>query len=603
LNKSFIFLLATAAGVCVTASAAEWKYYAADPGGTRFSPLKQIDRTNVRNLRVAWTYRSGDARERPRTTNECTPIVVNGVMYVMSPQLKLIALDPATGKERWRFDPYEGSGTSARGVSRGVAWWSDGKLERILFGAGTKLHSVDARSGKPVLDFGDNGTVDLTQGLDREPPGAVNGISTPGIVYKDLIIVGGSVGEGPRPAAPGHVRAYNIRTGRRAWIFHTIPHPGEFGHETWEGDAWKTAGGANNWGGMSLDEKRGIVYVSTGSPAFDFYGGQRVGQNLFGNSVVALDAATGRRIWHFQTVRHDLWDYDIPTLPLLVRAAGRDAVAQPTKTGHLWVLDRQSGEPVFGAVERPAPASDIPGERASPAQVFPAKPPAFAAQRFEPTNISESSRSYVLDQLKKARAGDIYLPPSFEGTVIMPGFHGGALWGGASYNPSTGRLFVNANNVPWITTIVKARAGSSYPYDHSGYKRFEDDKGYPASKPPWGTLNAIDLNKGDLAWQVTLGEYRELTAAGVPQTGTELMGGSIATAGGLVFIGATKDEKFRAFDQETGKVLWETMLEAGGYATPATYEVNGKQYVVIAAGGGGKLNTKAGDAFVAFALP
>lgn len=588
---------------CAAACAADWKYYAADPAGTRYSPLKQIDRSNVHKLRVAWTYRSGDKRDRPRTTNECTPIVVNGVMYVTSPQLKVIALDPATGKERWRFDPYQGDENGARGVSRGVTWWSDGKQERILFGAGTKLYAIDARTGKPFDDFGDNGVVDLTKGLDREPPGAVNGVTTPGIIYKDLIIVGGSVGEGPRPAAPGHVRAYNVRTGRRAWIFHTIPHPGEFGGDTWEGDAWKTAGGTNNWGGMSLDENRGLVFVSTGSPAFDFYGGQRIGRNLFGNSVIALDAATGRRVWHFQTVRHDLWDYDIPCLPLLVKSRGRDAVAQPTKTGHLWVLDRQTGEPVFGAEERAVKPSDIPGEKAWLSQIFPLKPPPFAAQRFEPTNISEPARAHVLEQLKKTRAGDIYLPPSFEGTVIMPGFHGGALWGGASYDPSSGRVFVSANNVPWIMTLVKARPGASYPYEHTGYKRFEDQDGYPAAKPPWGTLNAIDLNKGDLLWQAPLGEFKELTARGIPQTGTELMGGSIATAGGLVFIGASKDEKFRAFDQDQGKVLWEVELEAGGYATPATYEAGGKQFVVIAAGGGGKQNTKAGDAFVAFALP
>jgi quinoprotein glucose dehydrogenase len=595
----------------VLGAASDWRTWAGDPDGARYSPLKQINRSNVAKLRVAWTFRSADAGERGRTTIETTPLAIGRRMYVLSPQLKAIALDAVTGKEIWRFDPFADSQDQrSRGVSRGAAYWSNGKVGRVLFGAEKRLYSLDAETGKPDLAFGENGSIDLSKDLDRDAPGSYNSLTTPGVVYKDLIIVGGSVGEGPRPAAPGHIRAYHIQTGKRAWIFHTIPHPGEFGHETWEGDAWKTAGGANNWGGMSLDEKRGIVFASTGSPAFDFYGGQRLGNNVFGNSIIALDAATGKRIWHYQTVRHDLWDYDLPCLPNLVSVnlGGRkiDAVAQVTKTGQLFLLDRLTGKPLFPVEERAAPASDIPGEKTSPSQPVPLKPPAFSRQTFteaDVTDISPEARAYVLERLRNARTGGIYTPPSREGTVILPGFHGGALWGGASYDPATNRLYLNSNNVPWITTITDAPKGALYPFDHTGYKRFQDQNGYPAVKPPWGELNAIDLNKGEIVWKVPLGEYPELIAKGLPPTGSETIGGSIVTAGGLVFIGATRDEKFRAFDSSTGKILWETKLEAGGYAVPASYEVDGKQYVVIAAGGGGKLGTKSSDAFVAFALP
>ncbi|MBI1787411.1 MAG: pyrroloquinoline quinone-dependent dehydrogenase [Acidobacteria bacterium] len=583
--------------------AQEWRTFSGDPAGSRYSPLKQIDRSNVAKLRPAWIYHSGDKGDRGRTTIQCTPVVIGGVMYVTSPMLKTIALDAATGREIWRFDPFEGSEQGSRGVSRGVTYWADRDDRRILFGAGPYLYELDARTGKSIAAFGDNGRVDLRQGLDREPPGSFNGMTTPGAIYKNLIIVGASVGEGPRLSAPGHIRAYHVRTGKREWIFHTIPHPGEFGHETWEGDAWKTAGAANNWGGMSVDEKRGWVFVSTGSPAFDFYGGQRLGANLFGNSVLALDAATGKRIWHFQTTHHDLWDYDLPTLPNLVRVQGRDAVVQVTKTGMAFVLDRETGKPLFPVEERPAPASSVPGERSSPTQPFTVKPPPFVPHRFEPTDISPEARAYVMERLKTARAGEIYTPPSLEGTVILPGFHGGALWGGSAFDPDSGRLYLNANNVPWLMTLVKAREGAPYPYDHLGYKKFEDAEGYPAVKPPWGKLVSIDLNEGRILWQRPLGELKELTRRGVPPTGTENIGGAIVTAGGLVFIGATKDEMFRAFDADTGKLLWETKLEAGAYAVPATYSLNGRQFVVIAAGGGGKLATPTGDAFVAFALP
>lgn len=586
--------------------AQEWRHYAGDAGGMRFSALKQIHRANVSKLQVAWTYHSGDKDERGRTTIECTPIVVEGVMYATSPMLKAIALDALTGKEIWRFDPFEGKEDSAPGVNRGVTYWQDPKNpkdRRILYTAGTRLYALDAGTGTPIESFGDRGSTELKKDLDREPIGAFYGASSPGVIYKNLIVLGSHIGEGPRPAAPGHVRAYDVRTGKRAWIFHTIPHPGEFGHDTWEGDSWKTAGAANNWGGMSVDEGRGWVFVSTGSPAFDFYGGQRLGQNLFGNSVIALDAATGKRIWHFQTVHHDLWDYDLPTFPVLARVQGRDAAIQITKTGFVFVFDRETGKPIFPVEERPVPASDIPGEKSWPTQPFPVKPPPFSPQSFEPTNISSEARAYVLEKLKTLRSKGLFLPPSMQGTIALPGTLGGGLWGGAAFDPGSGYLYVSSSSLPSIMAIMEARKGSPYPYDHRGWIKFRDAEGYPAVKPPWGQLTAIDLNRGEIAWQAPLGEHKELTARGVAQTGTENMGGCIVTAGGLVFIGATKDEMFRAFDARTGKVLWETKLETGGYATPATYMVGGRQFVVIAGGGGGKLGSASGDAYVAFALP
>ncbi len=594
----------------------DWRYYGGDPSGMRYSPLEQINRSNVRDLRLAWTYHTGDKRDRPRTSIECTPLVVDGVMYITTALLKVCALDAATGRLLWAFDPFEGStytnegAESIRGVNRGVAYWQDGQDKRIFCTAASNLICLSARTGKPVPDFGRKGTVDLTKGLGRDISGMLYDVTSPGAVYKNLIIMGSEVGEGPEPAAPGHVRAFDVRTGEMAWIFHTIPQPGEVGHETWEGDSWKTAGGVNDWGGLSLDEKRGLVFLALGSASFDFYGGARLGQDLFANSVVALDAATGKRVWHYQVVHHDLWDRDLPCLPTLVTVSheGRkvDAVAQVTKFSRVYLLDRETGKPLFPIEERPVPASDVEGEKAWPTQPYPLKPPPYTRQVFteeEITNISPEVRAYVTDIFKKVRSGNTFVPPSEQGTVVFPGFDGGTDWGGGSFDPKTGWLYVSSSDQPWILTLVPAKPGAGYPFEITGYNRFEDQEGYPAVKPPWGQLAAIDLNKGEIAWQVVLGEYKELTARGIPPTGTQNIGGSVVTAGGLIFIGATKDEKFRAFDKTTGKVLWEAQLDAGGYASPCTYEVNGKQFVVIAAGGGGKPRTKSGDAFVAFALP
>jgi quinoprotein glucose dehydrogenase len=677
----------------------EWRTHGGDPGHTQHSPLAAIHTGNVARLKVAWTYHTGDARPDNRSQIQCNPIVVDGVLYATSAGLQAFALDAATGRELWRFDPAGGGeGAGSLGVSRGVVFWSDGRERQILYSAGQTLFALDAASGRLVPGFGRGGRVDLGEGLGRDLAGAYVRATTPGAVYGDLLILGSSVGEGPGPAAPGHVRAFDVRTGAVRWSFRTIPQPGEHGYDSWPPDAWKTAGGANSWSGLSVDHTRGLVYVPTGSPAFDFWGGDRKGANLFGNSLVALRAATGERVWHYQLVRHDLWDRDLPQAPVLldVRRGGRtiDAVAQATKSGHVFVFDRATGKPLLPIEERNVAASDLKGEAAWPAQPLPLRPPAFARQAFterDATDLSPASRAAVLERLRAVRSAGQFVPPSTQGTIIFPGFDGGAEWGGSAFDPETRLFYVNANEMPWILEMRElpppgelplgartyaqhcavchgaarrgdpqkqspplvgietrqtraetlalvakgkgvmpafafltraeqdavtshtrserepddasgeaARAGR--PYTHLGYNRFLDPEGYPAVSPPWGTLNAIGLDAGELRWSVPLGEIEELTRRGIPPTGTENYGGPIVTAGGLVFIAATKDEKLRAFDKRTGRVLWETTLPAGGYATPASYEAGGRQYVVIAAGGG-KMGTKSGDAYVAFALP
>jgi quinoprotein glucose dehydrogenase len=592
----------------------EWRVYGGDKGSTRYSPLTQINRSNVAGLKVAWVFHTGDMRSDPPSTMECSPIVVDGVMYVTSASVKVFAVNAATGEKLWQFEP--GPADFTQGAHRGVAFWANGNDRRILFTAANWLYALDAKTGKPIPTFGNGGRVDLRQGLDRDIGRQRVFASTPGMVFKDLLIVGTSVGEGPDPTAPGHVRAYNVRTGKQAWIFHTIPHPGEPGYETWSSDSWKFSGSANCWGGMSVDEKRGTVYLALGSPTYDFFGSDRVGDNLYGNSVVALRADSGKYLWHFQTVHHDLWDYDLPCPPVLATLTRNgkkvDAVAQVTKTGFVFVLDRDTGKPLFPVEERPFPASTLPGETAARTQPVPQKPPALVRQRFteaDVTDISPEAHEDVLKRFRAAVSSGIYTPPSTQPMIQAPGFHGGANWSGAAFDPTTGRLYVNVNEIPNIQTMVAGPSGSRYAYLSTGYFRFTDPEGYPAIKPPWGTLNAVDLSRGDIAWKTPLGEYPELVKRGIRGTGTENFGGCIVTAGGLVFIGATKDSKMHAFDKETGKLLWEAEMEAGGNATPCTYEVGGKQYVVIAAGGGRgqrspeRWDTKPGDAFVAFALP
>jgi quinoprotein glucose dehydrogenase len=687
----------------------DWPAYLGDKASTHFSALKQINRKNVQRLQAAWTHHCGDGRKDDRSQIQCNPLVVGGVLYGTSPQLKLLALDAATGHELWTFDPFANSAEgNAVGVNRGVVFWANGPDRRVLFTASHYLYAIDASAGKPITAFGQNGRVDVREGLGRDASKLFVLPTTPGVLYRDLLILGDRVSEGPGPSAPGHIRAYDVRTGQIVWTFHTIPYPGEPGYETWPPDAWTHIGGANCWTGMAVDEKRGLVFVPTGSAAFDFWGGNRIGQNLYANCLLALDTTTGRRVWHFQFVHHDLWDRDLPAPPNLVtvRRDGKkvDAVAQVTKSGHIFVFNRQTGEPLFPIEERAVPASDMQGESAWATQPVPLKPAPFARQLFTADLISDiSADSYrtVLERFIKVRPHVPFLPPSTQGTIIFPGFDGGAEWGGAAIDPRRGILYVNANEMPWILTMVETRSKGdaplssgkqiynqicaachglnrqgdparayptlvnigqklkkpeilqllesgrgnmpsvaflsepqkqavadllldqetsastdrqaetaaeaegislNEPYTHTGYNRWLDTNGYPAVKPPWGTLNAIDLNSGDSLWRTPLGELPALTARGIPPTGTENYGGPVVTAGGLIFIAATKDEMLRAFDQETGKILWQSKLPAGGYATPATYLAQGRQFLVIACGGG-KMGTKSGDAYVAFALP
>jgi len=704
-----------------------WKTYAGSKDGIRYSSNDQLNTGNVAGLQVAWTYCSQDKDTGNHSQNQCNPIMVDGVLYGVTPRVKLFALDAATGAIKWLFDPASLEPDTAEQdpfaffkVSRGVMYWQneDGTDKRILYSAGAKLFAINAANGQPIKSFGDKGYILLDIDLDRDTSSYNKFIAatTPGIIYKDLLITGMRVAESA-DAAPGHIRAFDIKTGKRAWIFHTIPQPGEKGYDTWEDkDAWKKFGGANSWAGMSLDEQRGILYVPTGSIGGDFYGGIRKGQNLFGNSLIALDAATGKYRWHYQFVHHDLWDRDLAANPNLVTIErdGKkiDAVAQITKHGYIFVFDRTNGQPVFPIKEVPVPASDLPGETPWPTQPIPALPEPFARQHFDSTQVwglTPEKQTALMEKFRQVKYNTMFTPPSKSGVWIFPGFDGGGEWGGSAVDPETGILYVNSSELPWSLTMIDVPAknghdlsikgvgktvygkycmschgtelkgnGSSYPslvelhkkykpeqvqdiiehgknmmpaftqlepnekqallaflmhledkepaskavakaitaasvdekksildevpYTMTGYNRFLDSDGYPGIKPPWGTLNAVDLNSGKLLWKVPLGEYTELSKKGIPPTGTENYGGPLVTKGGLVFIAATKDEKIRAFDKASGKVLWEAPLPAAGYATPATYMVNGRQYVVIACGGG-KIGSRSGDSYVAFALP
>ena len=678
----------------------EWQHYLGDQGRTHYSSLDQINKDNISQLEVAWTYHAGDPD--PQGYIQCNPLVINEVLYGTSPRLKIFALNAATGEEIWKFDPF--AGTGEKGFTRGLSYWQEGEDGRILFSAERYLYALDAKTGKPIANFGDGGKVDLTYGLDWDSKGMTYLNRSPGTIYKNLIIMG-SLNSEALPSAPGQIRAFDVLTGEQKWIFHTIPQPGQYGFDTWEDTtAYKFIGGANNWTGMTLDEERGVVYVPTGSAAFDFYGGNRKGANLFANSLIAIKAETGERLWHFQAVHHDIWDRDLPAPPTLVTVehGGEkvEAVAQITKSGHVYIFNRDTGEPLFPVEEDPYPESDLIGEQTWPTQPLPIKPPPFARQQMTEADINPYSRQKdsLLAVLKMSRSAGQFIPPSLEGSVIFPGFDGGGEWGGAAWDPESGLLYVNANEMPWIMTMLETEdeqagdllakgknlyqgncmachganlQGSNFHgnapslidlsermneedvhkvvldgkgsmpsfaflsdgqieavvafllgkenqqieeglvaesisqqlrYSFAGYKRFVDGDGYPAVKPPWGTLNAIDLNKGEIAWQVPLGEFEELTKKDIPKTGTENYGGPVVTAGGLIFIGATKDSYFRAFDKSTGEEIWKYKLPAAGMATPSTYEVNGKQYVVIAAGGGKNVK-KRGDAYVAFALP
>ncbi|MBL8216701.1 MAG: pyrroloquinoline quinone-dependent dehydrogenase [Bryobacterales bacterium] len=559
--------------------AAEWRYYGGDQHATRYSPLAQINRSNIRKLDVAWVHHSAASNSRYRGSVECTPLVVDGVMYIVGAALRVQALDAATGRLLWTWEPpgVSGGGRRASGVSRGMVY-HQGLLYAPIQ---SRIWCLDAKTGKVVDSFGEGGAIDVEKDVDRDMTGLSLQSTTPGAVYKDLLIITTRTEEGPKPAAPGHIRAYDLRTGKRRWIFHTIPHPGEFGYETWSPDAWKKTGGANCWGGLTVDERRGMVFVSTGSPTWDFYGGDRVGMNLFGNSILALNAETGKRIWHFQTVHHDLWDYDIPCQPTLVTMThkGRkvDVVAQVSKTGWVYLFERATGKPIYPIEERPVPPSEIPGEKAWPTQPFPTAPPPFSRQGIR----KEDLRPEVREQLKDYQLGPIFTPPGRRESVAMPGYHGGGLWGGASFDPESEWLYVNHNEIPWSTAIVDAPKDAGYPYQFTGYNRNHDDNSHPVITPPWGMISAIDLKNATIKWQVPHGEFKKLSAKGMKRTGTYIRGGNIATKGGVLFAGGTLDSTFRAYDAKNGEVLWEKYMGGGTFATPSTYEAGGRQFVVV----------------------
>lgn len=691
-----------------------WQHYGGDSGNRQYSALNQINRDNAGKLKLAWQYNSADGQAIPAAAElQLNPIIVNNVLYGRNPNYNVFALQADNGEPLWQYQPDK----AHVGLSfmRGLSYWqnSHGQQARIFVTTSHYLTALDANTGMPVSDFGKNGHIDLRAGLGRDVDKIAVYAPSPGVIFKDLIIMGSAVNE-TRGAAPGDIRAYHVLTGELVWSFHTIPHPGEFGYDSWPEDYWLSGGGANAWAGLSVDHERGVVYAPTGSAAPDFDGSSRHGSNLFANTLLALDAATGKRLWHYQTVHHDLWDRDLSSAPTLATLTidGRsvDVVVQASKQGVLYVLNRDTGEPIVPIEEVPVPASTIPGQRAHASQPKVTWPEPFTRQQFtadDITDINPAATAFVKAQFDQAAAFEYFRPFDLQPTIMYPGFYGGGNWGGGAVDIDTGMYFINAmedasivkmeaievdkntqlgfgefvfkkhcvgchgdklqgfypyapalvdiyqnGNKRSALEIVNTGKGRMMPFSHlshheqsaaldylfflseqlnkassmandhnadtasqqaghqekettyvfGGYTPFIDNRYYPAVKPPWGTLNAIDLNTGKRKWQVTLGEYAQLSDEGIAPTGTRNYGGPVVTQGGLLIIAATSDEKLRIFDKDNGDLLWEYALPAAGYATPATYQVNGKQYIVIACPGG-KLGSKAGDQYLAFALP
>ncbi|HEX6397192.1 MAG TPA: PQQ-binding-like beta-propeller repeat protein [Steroidobacteraceae bacterium] len=685
LTAGFLVLGST---VTLHAADADWPAYGGDASKQRHSTLAQINRGNVGKLALAWSH---DTHEKGDTQTQ--PIVVGRVMYAYTPTHKAIALDAATGKLLWTFDP----GIAGTGANRGLMAWQSGKDARVFAAVDNFIHALDASTGKPIESFGQHGRIDLREDLGRDAASQSVRLTTPGVVWKDLMIVGGRVSEA-LPASPGFVRAYDVRTGALRWTFHTIPQPGEPGYETWPKEAWQYIGGANSWAGMTLDVKRGLVYVPTGSAASDFYGGNREGANLYANCLLAIETATGRLRWHFQFVKHDVLDRDLPSAPALITLERNgkplDALVQTTKQGFVFVLERDTGKPVFPIEQVPAPATDVPGEVTINSYLRPTTPAPYARQRLtaeDLTTRTPEANRWARSEFAKLRSDGPFKPLTVgTDTTIYPGFDGGAEWGGPAFDPDTGLLYVNANEMSWVGSLAPNDVGRStaksiylrecaachgdsgrgsppqfpavvewqarmnmeqfrervrkgggrmpafpglqdeaidaiaafldrgedrpvgkpdtsaanQPYRFTGYRRWLDPEGYPAVGMPWGTLNAIDLRTGKYAWRIPFGEFPELAARGMKDTGSENYGGPLVTSGGLLFIGASiHDRKLRAFDKLDGKLLWEAALPFSADATPITYQVDGRQYVAIFASGGKERGGSGGGVYLSYALP
>ncbi len=688
----------------VSDNANTWATYKADENSSSYSPLGQINVSNVTQLQNAWTFQANDVPEGDQAvSSQSNPIIIDGVMYANSAKQTVYAINAQTGEQIWAFKALGDGEPSA--ASRGVTYWEKGSDKRILYSAGNYLMAIDAQTGKLIPSFGENGKVSLNVGVRDDPEKISVTLTTPGRIFNDLIIIGSRLPDF-YGSPPGYIRAYHCQTGQLVWTFHTIPHPGEPGYETWPPNAYKYAGGVNCWAGMSIDAERGMVFLALGSPSFDFYGADRVGANLYGNSVLALDAATGHYKWHFQTVHHDIWDYDLPCPPNLVtiQQDGKeiDVVVQATKHGFIFVLDREMGEPIFPVEERKVPASNLPGEIAYETQPFPLKPKAFVRQSMtedDLNNYSPDDHEALLKKFRSVRFDGLFTPPDLQGTLSIPATRGGANWGGLAFDPMTNFIYIRGNNLPEIQTIVdankhftaqnntlfeqgrvvyqkhcaachgderqgipptfpavvdlkdrvvekealqKIRQGSgqmpgyigvlteqeereiiAFLYDKKDakievpqiakseeepvrymnitpYRTWSDPSGNPALKPPWATLNALNLSTGEYEWQIPLGNDETLQEKGAPNTGLLGRSGPMVTAGGLVFISGAADKKLWAFDKKTGDLVWETTLPAPNNANVCTYAVGGKQYLALSVGG---TKENPSGSIMAFALP